>query len=110
MPASKKAALLSALIFPGVGQLFLKRYVLGLAMLLPAGACLFYIVKHLWAFASNLSAQIQSGAISPDLFNLLPLVTEYSQSSVGTTSGYLSWLLIAIWVLSIVEALRPSKG
>ena len=62
-----KAALLSALLFPGLGQMYLKRYVRGLIpmVLILAGLGLWVVDATLRALRELDRIQIQGGLIDP---------------------------------------------
>lgn len=100
----KKACLLSALVFPGAGQLYLKLYERAALMLIPAAVCLVYVFSHLLGLANELAYQIQTGAIAPDIISLLAKIREYRQSREGSISGYLSCLFMGIWLFSLIDA------
>ncbi|OGP67349.1 MAG: hypothetical protein A2W27_04900 [Deltaproteobacteria bacterium RBG_16_44_11] len=104
-----KAALLSALLFPGWGQLFLKRYKRGLAIILPAviGVILIslYVVQMAVAVlkaaplkkeAVNFSAVVQLSINAVKSLNLFYLLIILS-------------LIILLWIFSIVDAYLLGK-
>lgn len=109
MNKATKACLLSAFVFPGAGQLYLKMYWRAAPMLILALVCLMYIVGHLLGFMSELLYQIQTGALAADIVSLLPKIHEYSQSKEGSVSGYLSWLLLGVWLSSLLDAWHQGR-
>ena len=61
MKKSVKAALLSGLVFPGVGQFSLKRYLRGLVFFVPAMLSLVFIVDSSMRRAFAIAGQIERG-------------------------------------------------
>ena len=102
MDRSVKAALLSALVFPGVGQLFLKRTVRAMVFLLPAliAACYFgnAILQPVMAIAADLG----SGALP---FDPLLIQERVEQTRIDTSLMNLaSVVLVVAWLASTIDA------
>jgi hypothetical protein len=104
MKKSTKAALYSALIFPGVGHFYLKRYIPGLVISGIAIACSYYIVSKAIEQAYKIVDQIQSGAVPPDLVTITEMVTKQSAGSEGDLLNLVTLLLAATWVVGIIAA------
>ena len=105
MKASYKAALLSAFVFPGVGQLYLKKYGRGWAILLIVFAGLGYII---WtAAASALSVlddaalRLQSG--TTDLHEISGAVAS-KISATDTYHDIVFYFVICVWIFAIIDA------
>jgi len=105
MKISYKAALLSAFVFPGVGQLYLKKYWRGLALVLFVFAGLVYIIRV--AAASALSVlddavvKLQKGAT--DLHEISGVVG----SKMSFTDPYYDavlYFVICLWIFAIIDA------
>ncbi|MFH1026179.1 MAG: DUF6677 family protein, partial [Nitrospirota bacterium] len=80
MKIAVKAALLSGFVFPGVGQIYLKRYLRGLIIMIPVLLGLTIIVGTAVAGAleslKKIQIQIEGGAT--DINTMLTLATSYS--------------------------------
>lgn len=103
MDRSVKAALLSGLVFPGVGQLFLGLRLRGWLFLLPAAAAAIFFVSRVWAVALQVSEDILAARIAPDLPALVARVHEQAAGS----SGPMNWaagVMIVCWVASTADA------
>lgn len=109
MKTSNKAALLSFLVFPGVGHLYLKHYPSGLCLLLAAAAAFYYVVSHAVATALAVVDQVRSGAISPDITSMTTLM---SQQTAGQeqTLNLVSLVLVVLWGISIATAYRLGQA
>jgi TM2 domain-containing membrane protein YozV len=103
-----KAALFSALIFPGAGQLLLKKYVSATYFAVFAGVGLYFLFSNLMSKAQNIIDKIQLGEASADLATILELVNQQSATSLDSLSPALI-ILSVTWLVSVVEAYRVGK-
>ena len=97
-----KATLFSALVFPGAGQFYLRRYLRGVALLLPTLAAAWYFAGSLWTRSQAIAEQILSGALSPNLF----VIAERLQQS-GSDSAVLDLCaatMLVCWILGMADA------
>jgi hypothetical protein len=107
MKASSKAALLSAFIFPGTGQLYLKRYWQGLLIMIVAAVGLGYIVwKETVSALSRIDTAMQSGNTSVE-----ELTKMLAAKSTGTSAydSITPLVIIGCWIISIVDAYISGK-
>ena len=103
---AKRAAILSATIFPGAGLFFLRNYVRGCIFALPALIVIFMLFKNLFAVANKLSKELAEEAAQG---NTAIDVTHMWNSLHGAlfTSPYWEqgkWILLASWILSIISS------
>lgn len=105
MKASRKAILLSALVFPGAGQIYVKRYILGLPLVGGALASLLIILYYAFERAQKISEQIIMGDIPPDLPIIMDMVVRQSAEYENLTIEIASYVLVFAWLLGICEAL-----
>lgn len=103
-----KAALFSALIFPGAGQLLLKKYISATYFATFAGVGIYLLFSNLLARAQDIIDQVQRGEVSADLATITELVHQQSVTDTESLSPALITLLVA-WLVSIVEAYRVGK-
>ena len=109
MSKSMKAALLSALVFPGVGHFFLKRYITGSVLAGAAFASLFFVISKTVERALQITEKIQRGEVQLDVATIAELV---SKQATGTESQLLyiaSTILIISWVIAIVDSYRVGR-
>jgi hypothetical protein len=104
-----KAALLSALVFPGLGQMYLKRYARGLIPMV-----IILIGLGLWVVDATVSAlreldriQIQGGLIDP---NAIAARAAASSASGEWYSPLILPMIVVCWLLSVIDAYRLGKG
>ena len=102
MDRSVKAALLSGLVFPGVGQLFLQRPLRAMIFLAPALAAALYfgsaVLEPVFAIAND----IASGAMAFDPF-LIQQRVEQSRIDSGAMN-LAALVMILAWGASIIDA------
>jgi hypothetical protein len=106
---STKAALLSALVFPGVGHLYLRKYKAGLLLAGVAFAAIYYLIAKAVGSAFEISEKIQSGAVPLDAEAITKLV---SQQSGGADAQMMNIATIALgicWVIGIVDSYRAGR-
>jgi hypothetical protein len=108
MKKATKAALLSALVFPGVGLLWLKCYGRAAIFIAPAIAAVFYILSETKRIANILSAKIVDGSIPPDLSVILSEVTKMTHDPLLHLSEA-TWLFIASLILSAITSYSVGK-
>jgi TM2 domain-containing membrane protein YozV len=110
MKASIKAALLSALVFPGSGQMYLKRYVRGLIpmVLVLAGLGVLIVQAAIGALQvlDKMQIQLQGGTVD------MNAVSNLAAGSSTHGDPYSSLLAIGIaicWIFSVIDAYRLGK-
>jgi hypothetical protein len=107
MKQQTKATLLSALAFPGLGQLVvLKRPVRGLIFLLPALGAFSWLMYGLAKGTNALMAEALKGTLAPDPILIATRLTEASQMPGAEIAA---WILVASWLASIIDAQLPSN-
>ena len=109
MNNSSKAALLSGLVFPGLGQVALKHYKRGVALMGVFTATLVAILTIAVQQASTILEKIdlESGAI--DINTISNAASQASTTSESHMLKLLSWLLIFCWAIGVVDAYRIGR-
>jgi hypothetical protein len=109
MSRSATAVLLSALVLPGAGHLYLKQYSRGIALIAISLACLWVLVDRTLELASLLLERLASEDGMADAGRLADLVTQTASGpgSLAVTSA--SLVLAGCWVIGIVDAYRIAR-
>jgi len=109
MSRSINALLLSALVLPGAGQLYLKHYGRGFALIGVSLACLWILVDRAMQLASTVLDQItaEGGAIDPG--QITELVAQASNASGSPLATFASLGLASCWLVGIVDAYRLGR-
>lgn len=109
MKNSNKAALLSALVFPGAGHFFLKRYISGVILVCISIAGLYSIVATSIEKALIVAEQIQNSHVILNAAQVMELV---SQQILDTEAQQMNIALAALlfaWIVSIIDAYRVGR-
>ena len=106
MSKTVKAALLSGLVMPGAGHLYLKKYPQGFALMIFALGCLAVLLVTITRQALTVVEKLQAegGVISAD--RIVELTNQVAASSDGYTSSMSFYLLVACWLVALVDACR----
>jgi hypothetical protein len=104
-----KGAMWSGLIWPGLGQVVLKRYKRGIAIVLAVGVILTVIVVKAARFALAILDKIdlQGGPI--DAGTIYNAAVQASAGTGGLSFNLLSLLMVVLWVVGIVDAYRIGR-
>lgn len=105
MKASIRAALLSGLVFPGLGQFTLRRPKRALAFLLPAAVAVFYLAGQILRQVNDIAGQIQDGAMALDVQRISEQVAAAPPGADDTLMTLASAVCVVCWAGSIVDAL-----
>ncbi len=108
MQTATKASLLSALLFPGLGQIYLKRYWRGIIIMLVAMSGLGVIVGMAILRALEIVKSLQ-GQGPIDVNALSAMALEPSPGDGSTLYTLMLLLLAGCWLFSIVDAYRIGK-
>jgi TM2 domain-containing membrane protein YozV len=105
MKISYKAALLSAFVFPGVGQFYLKRHWRGFIIMLSVFTGLGYIVWS--ATVATLSILDDATFMLQGGSNNLQKLSNFDESKMLTTGHFheaVFYLIICFWLFAIIDA------
>jgi hypothetical protein len=109
MKRSTKAVLISGLVFPGLGHIFLRRYVVGLVLLCLAGGSIYYIAETVIDTALDVVGEIESGGMAIDSGSISQLVEERSEQT-DRSASLAVWMLMACWVIGIIDSYRVGRA
>jgi TM2 domain-containing membrane protein YozV len=111
MNISYKAALLSTFVFPGVGQIYLKRHWRGLVIMFFAFTGLGYLIWSATVSALNrlddAMVKVQGGTT-----NLQQEISDIVGSNMLTTNLYTDavfYVVVCIWIFAVIDAYRIGK-
>ncbi len=109
MNNSLKGAFLSGFIFPGLGQVVLKRYKRGVVIMLTVLVSLSVVVVKTVQHALAILEKIESegGAIS--MSTISNAASQASTASGSPTFNLVLLLVILCWVIGVVDAYRIGK-
>ena len=109
MKQSYKAALFSALIFPGSGHFLLKQYPLGFLFAATTTGCLGALILRAIAIAQTISEQMLSGEIPLDIASISSEISIQSAAAGSTMVTIATWVLVFCWLASTADAFRLGR-
>lgn len=109
MSRSTNAVLLSALVLPGAGHLYLKHFGRGIALITISLACLWIFVDRVMRQASTVLEKLESEGTVLDTGQLSDLVAQTSNSSGSAAVTVATLVLVGCWVVGIADAYRLGK-
>lgn len=110
MKKSTKAALLSALVFPGVGHFYLKKYKAGLILAGVSFAAIYFLIAKAVESAAEISEKIQSGAVPLDAEAITKLVSQQPAGADAQMMNIATIALVICWVIGIVDSYRAGRA
>jgi hypothetical protein len=106
MTISIKAALLSGLIFPGVGHMVLKQYLRGSILMLSALIALSVIVTKAIKQALTIVDRINNGEIPVEAGAITDLVAKSTSGAEDSIMNIAVLVVGACWLIGIVDSYR----
>ena len=106
MTRSIKAALLSGLIFPGVGHMILKQYLRGSILILSALIGVSVIVTKAINQALTIVDKINTGEIPVEAGAITELVSKSSNGAEGSILNIAALVVGACWLIGIIDSYR----
>jgi TM2 domain-containing membrane protein YozV len=105
MKLAIKAALLSGFVFPGLGQIYLKRYKRGLAILISVLLAIGIIIRTVIVSALESLKAIESGGGIADMETVNNLARIDSVHS-GINLKFILLFVLCCWLFSVVDAYK----
>lgn len=106
MKKSTKAALLSGLIFPGAGHMFLKQYLRGSVLILAALIATTVIVTAVVQQALAIVDRINSGEIAIETGAIADMVSSSTNAADSPMTNISMLVLVACWLIGIIDSYR----
>lgn len=106
MTRSTKAVLLSGLVFPGIGHIWLKHYLRGSILLLLALVTASVIVKVVFARAQAIVDDLVSGDVPVDTVAIAELLSNTSHGSDSMAVTTSTIIFATCWLIGIVDSYR----
>jgi len=109
MKKSTIAALLSALVFPGLGHLYLRKYIPGTVLLGVSLASIYYIFTRTLNSALQIVEEMQSGSVSSDGASLVALVSKQSSGGDAYLLNAATIVFLVCWLIGIFDSVRIGR-
>lgn len=109
MKKSVKSSLLSALVFPGLGHLLLKKYIPASIILTSVAISLYVLINDVATRASMISEQLLNGKIANDMLSIIDAIEQQSASIDPQQMNIASSVFIFTWLFSIIDSYRLGR-
>lgn len=112
MRKSITAVLLSALVFPGVGHLYLRSYLRGFILVAISAAALIDFIRRAWREAEIIREQLLNEINSSGIIDFERLITQTTANIHHIDSQpftIATLLLLACWLIAIIDSHREGK-
>jgi len=106
MQAKKMAILLSALVLPGLGQISLKSYKRGIAILV---LVLFSVYKVMSIAMDNANAIVNKMMSQGGVLDMQAISNAAARSADTSSYDQYVWILIACWVISLLDIMFVAR-
>ncbi len=106
MTRSTKAALLSGLVFPGIGHMVLKQYLRGSALIISALIASSVIVTVVIQRALTIVDRINSGDIPVETGAIAEMVSNSTNGTDSLIENISVIVLGACWLIGIIDSYR----
>jgi len=110
MKKSTKAVLLSALVFPGMGHLSLKKYIAAIVLAGASFASIYYTMTKSVENALLIVEKIEKDYNQPDL---AAIIDSASQQPVGSDAYLLdiaTAVFVICWLIGIIDSYRVGRA
>ncbi len=101
---SLKGALLSGLVFPGLGQIFLKHHKRGVALILAVSVCMLVIVIKAVQQARIILDEIMMKGGAVDISTVRDASTEALRNSDNPALKLSLLFILLFWIIGIIDA------
>ena len=109
MKRSLKGALLSGLVFPGLGQIVLKHFVRGAVIMVTVSISMFVIVMKAVQHALVILENIDLAGEAISMSTISKAAAQASTKSDSLVFNLLLLLMILCWIISVVDAYRIGR-
>ena len=106
MKRSSKAALLSGLIFPGIGHIILKQYLRGSVLMFSALAAFSIVVTRVFQRALAIVDRVNTGEIPVDTGAIAEMVSNSTSGADGFIENIAVVVLVTCWLIGIIDSYR----
>lgn len=109
MTRSTKAALLSALVFPGLGHMVLKQYLRGAVLIVLAVIAISIVVNEAVKQALLVVDRISGGEIPADVGEITQMIADSTAGGQESILNIAMLVFVGCWIFGIVDSCRLGK-
>ena len=109
MTNAVRGALWSGLVFPGLGQVVLRHYKRGLALILMVGLSVLILVVKAVRQAFVILQQMEAKGLGIDMSTISKTAAQASTQSDSLMYSVILWLILFLWIIAMIDAYRLGK-
>jgi len=109
MKRSVKEVLLSALVYPGAGHIFLKKYVFCVILIAVASIALYVLVANAFTKAMLISEKIINGEVQPDISVIRDLIVTLQTPAEAQAINIATVIILFAWLIGIIDSYRVGR-
>lgn len=106
MKKTNTAIILSAVVFPGAGHLYLGKFKTGIILAGISLVSLIYIVSDIVDRAFEVVGKIQNGTVPPDIETINAMIAQQAGGELVNVAGY---AILVCWLVGIYGCYQYSK-
>lgn len=106
MSQTSRAMWISVLVFPGSGHLLLKKYKTAGALIVAAGAAVYFLMDYTLTKAHAIAEKIESGEVGLDVDRIMALLTAPPPAELSSFLNIATYVLVITWLIGIVDCYR----
>jgi len=106
MKKSTKAALLSGLLLPGAGHIYLKKYIFGFVLAGVVLTGMYYLISKATETAFQIVEQMQNGSIPLDAATITELASAQPVGTEATLQNIATAAIIVCWIIGVIDSYR----
>lgn len=110
MKTSTKAALLSALVFPGAGHLLLKKYFIATLLAAVAAIGAYLLISQAVDIALVIADKINRGEIGLDPERIATAIEQYTTAAQSQTADMAVYAVAAAWFVGVIDSFRQGRN
>lgn len=110
MSKTFKAVLLSALVYPGTGHLYLKKYGFGITIICAFTLPLYFVFQEIMTKAEHVLDKINRGEIPLNIEAISQSLTSVTTGPDAQTLNMNVYLILLIWFIGIIDVYRISRN
>jgi len=109
MKRTTVAVLLSTLVIPGAGHVYLRKYRLGIALVTVALSAVSFLLVKVSQKAMSISDKIIAGDVPLDMLAISAQIQNASNSPDAQLINIVTWVFFICWLAAAVDAYRLAR-
>ena len=109
MSKAVSSALLSGLVFPGAGHLYLKKYRMASLLIIATIACLSFLIIKAVTKATAILDELEASGAAINTYNIMQASARATGNTETTAATIATLLIVVCWFVGVIDAYRSGK-